>query len=101
MPGEGYPRCYGQRNEARPLVRAHTTVSDRSELSKDVLTGEQGSLGLPMKPNGEWAVPPDGRDRNLPFWILCHEVAALLSVIAHPKMLRAVFSAAATTWSML
>ncbi len=42
MPGEGYPGCYGQGNEARPLVRARTTVSDRSELSEDALTGEQG-----------------------------------------------------------
>lgn len=42
MPGEGYPGCYGHGNEARSLVRARTAVSDRSELSEDALTGEQG-----------------------------------------------------------
>ena len=47
MSGEGCPGCYGQGNEACPLVRARTTVSDRSELSEDALSGEQGSLGVP------------------------------------------------------
>ena len=42
MPGEGYPGCYGQGNDARPLVRARTTLSDHSELSEDALTQEEG-----------------------------------------------------------
>ena len=101
MPGEGYPGCYGQRNEARLLVRARTTVSDRSELSEDALSGEQGSLGVLGQTERRVATPPDGRDRNLPFWTLFHEVAALISFVAHLKMFCAVFRAAATTWSIL
>ena len=64
MPAEDYPGYYGQgnENEARPLVRARTMVSDRSELSEDTLTGEQGSVGVPNQTERRVA-HPSGRPR--------------------------------------
>lgn len=84
-----------------PLIRARTTVSDRSELSEDALTGEQGSLGVPDQTERRVAYSSGRPSCNLPFFILIHEVAALLSFVAYLKTFCAVFSAAATTWSIL
>ncbi|MCA1716032.1 MAG: retropepsin-like domain-containing protein, partial [Actinobacteria bacterium] len=57
--------------EKRPLVRlririagrtldTRVTVTDRSELSKDVLVGSRDLDGFLIKPNEEWLTSPDG-----------------------------------------